>query len=629
MAAEGRDLLAGGKDVLASSVAAGRDLLASDEPSTLEAASAGARGLVKGALGFPGAIESMFTEEAKTPELKGYETVFPTPSNVGTALSKAGWKEPREAAQPYQTGGEIAGGFAVPTYATGKVAAPIVKEGVTIAKRAKGVPLKEAVGGLETSAEELAKKTAAGIEKGETVGRKTLAEQSVLRQKAMRDVGRQLEEGATRAKDESVTALNKIAKPGDEYQLGERIRQKVVGREKDLKAMVDKEAERLKGQYFAEGKASEKAGQYWAQSQTGQQFLRYLKDIQNPANAGKYTQFEVDAARDVEQMLASRKVKGEIVRSEIEKIEKVIRDVKKLPGKPTATGADAMKQQYMGKLAQKLEDSVYGFVDETGRAVEGFAPTGRLFRETYARMMQPLNTYESPVGQMITGQLEGVKGIFTADATAIPSMVFKSPQQIRTLESMGVEKKAMEPFAAQHTSNVLSRFQTAEQAQNWLKSADASYLREFPELAKKAEGYVSTFAKNEATVAEKLGTKKTLGKMTVDVAQKARREAEDLSKMATEDKTAIGKYVFDINNAKNPTAAATAGRNYIKFLKDRDFLSEQEAVQQLEAVRRVESEVVDRQRAITALKGILPYAAAVTGATAVAGYSLNKLIGGL
>ena len=63
MAAEGRDLLAGGKDVLAGSVAAGRDLLASDEPSTLEAAGAGARGLVKGALGFPGAIESMFTEE--------------------------------------------------------------------------------------------------------------------------------------------------------------------------------------------------------------------------------------------------------------------------------------------------------------------------------------------------------------------------------------------------------------------------------------------------------------------------------------------------------------------------------------------------------------------------------------
>ena len=629
MAAEGRDLLAGGKDVLASSVSAGRDLLASDEPSTLEAAGAGARGLVKGALGFPGAVESMFTEEAKTPELRGYETVFPTPSNVGTALSKVGWKEPREAAQPYQTGGEIVGGFAAPVYGAGKATAPIVKEGVTIARRAKGVPLKEAVGGLETSAEELARKTAAGIERGETVGRKTLAEQSVLRQKAMRDIGRQLETGATRAKEESATALNAIAKPGDEYQLGERIREKVVGRESQLKDAADKAAEKLKSDYFKEGKDKEKARQYWAQSQTGQEFLKYLKSVQDPRNAGVYTQWEINAARDLTDMLASKKVKGEIVRSQIEKIEKVIRDVKKLPSQPTATGADALKQQYMGKLAQKLEDSVYGYVDEAGAAREGFAPTGRVFRDVYRQMMQPLNTYESPVGKVITGQLEGVRGIFTADATAIPGQVFKSPQQIRTLEAMGVEKKTLEPFASQHTSNVLSRFQTAEQAQNWLKSADASYLREFPDLAKKAESYVNTFAKNEATVAEKLGTKKTLGKMTVDVAQKARREADELSKMATEDKTAIGKYVFDINNAKNPTAAATAGRNYIKFLKDRGFLSEQEAVQQLEAVRRVETEIVDRQRAITALKGILPYAGAIAGAGAVAGYSLNKLIGGL
>jgi hypothetical protein len=438
-----------------------------------------------------------------------------------------------------------------------------------------------------------------------------------------------LDEAAKVAKEESVTSLNKIAKPTNDYDIGVRLREKVVGREAELSKAAAKEAERLKGIYFGEGAAKEAKGQFWSQSQTGQEFLKYLKSVTNPANSGAYTRSEIAAANDLVNSLSGVKVGGKVVRSEIGKIEKIIREVKELPSRATMTGADALKQQYMGKLAKKLEDSVYGYVDEAGDVVKGFAPTGRIFRDVYRDMMKPLNAYESPVGKVLTQQLEGLKGLFTADATAIPAAVFKSPQQIQILERMGVSKASLETFASQYTSNQLSKLNKAEDVAKWLGSTEASYLREFPDLAKKAEQYASTFAKNEATVAGKTKAAADIRKSAERVARDVPADIKSLREMSASSQKEIADGLYKIQNAKDTTTMASQARSYVIGLKNKGLVQEGEAAKLLEQIGQVETAAKDKQSAINALKGVLPWAGAVIGGGAVTGYSLNKLLGGL
>lgn len=65
------------------------------------------RGLSSDILGLPGSIESMITPPAKG-ELKGHETVFPTPEEIRQGYSKAGWEEPKtKQLQGIQAAGEF------------------------------------------------------------------------------------------------------------------------------------------------------------------------------------------------------------------------------------------------------------------------------------------------------------------------------------------------------------------------------------------------------------------------------------------------------------------------------------------------------------------------------------------
>jgi len=259
-----------------------------------------------------------------------------------------------------------------------------------------------------------------------------------------------------------------------------------------------------------------------------------MQDVMNPVNRGKYTDFEVAAVRDLNQQLQSIKYKGEVIRPEIEKIEKIIRDAKKLPSQATMTGADALKQQHMGKLARKLEDSVYGYVDEAGKSVAGFAPTGRTFRNVYAQMMQPLNAYESQVGKILSQEMQGIKGIFTSDSSEIPTKVFQSPEQIQILEKMDISKNSLLPFAKQHTANELSALKTSQEINNWINSTKGSFLREFPELQKQVKNYADIFAKNESKIASKQAGKTAIEKKTGEVGKTQEAAQTQLSKSLSE-----------------------------------------------------------------------------------------------
>jgi len=102
------------------------------------------RGLSSEILGIPGSIESMITPTAKG-ELKGHETVFPTPEEIRQGYSKIGLGEPKiKQLQAIQTAGEL-----TPLAAAGGT---LLKKGLGLAADYVGGSLGRALG-TKTSAE--------------------------------------------------------------------------------------------------------------------------------------------------------------------------------------------------------------------------------------------------------------------------------------------------------------------------------------------------------------------------------------------------------------------------------------------------------------------------------------------
>ena len=613
-----------------------------EEPSLMEKAGAVTRGVAAGSLGGLGDIEEFATQTVpkffggtgETGTFMGSKTFFPTSKQVEEGfqdIEKLAGAKPgvRPELEGYRTGGEFAGGFVTPGQIAKNIVKKPIEKGMEIISRARGKPLEKALSEMTTTAEELGQKAGTRIKETEKAGQEKIFSDQQRQEINLRDAAKRFDADAQAAKAESQTTLNKIGKPTNEYQVGEGLRSVAKGTEKQLDVARGRAAEVLKDAYFAEGKASEKAGKFWSQSQTGQAFLKNIKDIASPANAGLYTPAEQLAAKDLMETLSGVQVQGKIVRSQIEKIEKIIRETKKIANKPTMTGADAMKQQYMGKLAEKLEDSVYGYVSESGKPVAGFAPTGRTFREVYAKMSDPLNTYESQVGKVLTQEVEGLKGIFTSDATQIPAKVFQSPEQIRILERMDISKKTLEPFAAQHAANELSKLNTAEAVDAWINSSKGSYLQEFPAVAAKVKEYAQTLARNEVKVAEKSEGAKALSQRAKDLSQRAQGKAEKLTDLTKENQRFVSESSRDIFNATTTDRSISAAETYVKGLERRGIITREETVAMLDKIRDVKAREVDMRKAQTALKGILPYLGAAVGGGAVAGYSLNKLLGGI
>jgi hypothetical protein len=462
----------------------------------------------------------------------------------------------------------------IPEFAAG-IAPALLSGGAGLFKQISKIPT---VGKAKSVAGDLAEslKTALG---GDV---KNLARERGTRQyTALREAGTRFGSEATAAGEASKTALNNISKPTNEYQVGEGLRKLGKTNERQLEGTADRAAEVLKTKYFEEGRAKQKAGEYWSQSQTGRGFLKYLQDVMSPVNRGKYSDGEIAAAQDINRMLQSIKYKGQVIRPEIEKIETVIRDVKKLPSMPTMTGAEAQKQQYMGKMAQKLEDSVYGYVDEADAAVEGFAPTGRTFRNVYEQMMQPLNVYESPVGKVLAQELQGLRGVFTSDASQIPAKVFQSPEQIKILERMDISKDSLLPFAKQHAANELSKLKTSEEVNAWINSTQGSYLKEFPELEKQVKNYADIFAKNEATIAGKQTGKTAIEKKTSEVG-KTQEAAQSY----------ITKAIQDVENLqkREPNKVAGEATKILSDLRQKRLISPEMAA-------KIESEIAKVDKA--------------------------------
>jgi len=504
----------------------------------------------------------------------------------------------------------------------------LIGAGRRLVQRARGRPLEASEETLRGTTEQVGKETTERVAEQQRVGAEKIYTQAQRREINLRDASKQFDEQAQRAKAESEKALRQIGPVSDDVALGEKIRQTAVLTEQGLREARQTAADKLKTTYFNEAKANEKAGNFWAQSETGKEFIKFLKDIQNPANAGRFTMDEIAAARDLELSLATRKVKGRAVPSEIDKIEKIIREAKEVQRMPVAEGAKALQQQYKSKLAQKLEDSVYGYVDEVGVLKEGFAPGGRVFRNVYREMSIPLNQYESPVGRVLTEQVEGLPGVFRADVTSIPSNVFKSPQQIAILDTAGISRGRLEPLAAEYTANRLSRFNSAEKINEFLNSAEGAYLREFPQLQAKVRDYANTFARNEKKVEQSLAGAKALEQRAGTIAERRQTAEQRLTADTAQNRAYIENSLANIRNAPTERLGAQA-ESYFKGLRERGLINTADEARYIAQVRDINDKIQDRAAARKSLINLGILAAGAVGINYAAGYLTNRFLGGL
>jgi hypothetical protein len=503
----------------------------------------------------------------------------------------------------------------------------LLQGGTRLVQRAMGRPTQAAETTLRETTEQVGAGAGRTAAEAEQKGVQQLYTKAQRQEINLRDASKRFDEQAQRAKAESQTALRQVATPSDDAVLGEKIRETAVITEKGLKEARQRSAETLKTQYFNEAKAQEKAGTFWADTQTGKAFFRFLKDIQNPSNSGKYTMDEIAAARDLELSLATRKVKGQRVSSEIEKIEKIIRDAKEVQRKPTMEGAKALQQRYLGELAQRLEDAVYGSVDEI-TAIQGFAPSGRLFRQVYAEMSKPLNQYNSPVGRVLTEEVEGLPGVFRADVTSIPANVFKSPQQIAILENAGITRKQLEPFAAEFTANKLSRFNSAEKINEFINSAEGAYLKEFPNVLARTRQYADTFARNEQKVAQSTAGARALEKRAGTIAERRQAGEQRIVADTAANRTYIEGSLANIRNAPTERLAAQTN-SYFKGLRERGLISQADEARYIAQVREIEDKIKDKAEARKALIGLGILVLGTTGINYAAGYLSSRFLGGL
>jgi hypothetical protein len=503
----------------------------------------------------------------------------------------------------------------------------LVQGGRRLVQRARGRPLEAAETTLRETAEEVGQTGLSRAAEAERKGIQQLYTKAQRQEINLRDASKQFDEQAQRAKAESQAALRQVASPSDDAVLGEKIRNTAVITEKGLREARQRSAETLKAQYFNEAKTQERAGQFWANSESGKQFMKFLKDIQNPANAGKYTMDEIAAARDLQMSLATRKVGGKAVASEIDKIEKIIRDAKEIQRRPTMEGAKALQQRYLGELAQRLEDSVYGSVDEVS-AVQGFAPSGRLFRQVYAEMSKPLNQYNSPVGRVLTEEVEGLPGVFRADVTSIPANVFKSPQQIAILDNAGISRKQLEPFAAEFTANKLAKFNSAEKIDEFINSAEGAYLKEFPNVLAKTKQYQQTFARNEQKAAQSTAGARALEKRAGTIAERRQAGEQKIVADTAANRTYIEGTLANIRNAPTEKLGAQANA-YFRGLRERGLINQADEANYIAQVREIERTIQDRAEARKALVGLGILAAGTVGVNYAAGYLTNRFLGGL
>lgn len=310
---------------------------------------------------------------------------------------------------------------------------------------------------------------------------------------------RKAETSAAAAGERGRQAMASIGQPQTPTKIGTSIRSAVNPIFEQLKQTRAANAERLKGEAFAEALAKERAGQRVEQTEAFKAAIDEIKRaLVNPET--KLTNVSVDEVRSqlskVKRALDPKEVDpttgivtGRPVSFEaLENLRRFLRD--RAYGLP-AEGFDAIGQQQAGRLADAVEKIQREFSPKIGK-----------FLEQYKADSKPINDFKTKLGQAIVGTEEFDMGRFATDPATLGDKFFKSETSVKDLINlMGGNVQQVEQIARAYIADKL-RGGTAKDVEKLLTSS-RDWIGQFPALQQQLSSVAQQMGVSERVAAKR------------------------------------------------------------------------------------------------------------------------------
>jgi hypothetical protein len=155
------------------------------------------------------------------------------------------------------------------------------------------------------------------------------------------------------------------------------------------------------------------------------------------------------------------------------------------------TGFDAIGQQDAKDLKGLVERIMSEF---TGKKFDKY-------RADYEQLSQPINQFQTDVGQALTAPSQAIRGEMATQASTLAKKIFSTPENVDDFVNFtGGNRTAVENLARNYISAEL-REKTPAQIQSWLNQ-NSEWLTRFPNLNKEFADYARKAAQTERTVAK-------------------------------------------------------------------------------------------------------------------------------
>jgi hypothetical protein len=155
------------------------------------------------------------------------------------------------------------------------------------------------------------------------------------------------------------------------------------------------------------------------------------------------------------------------------------------------TGFDAIGQQDAKDLKGLVERIMSEF---TGKKFDKY-------RADYEQLSQPINQFQTDVGQALTAPSQAIRGEMATQASTLANKIFSTPENVDDfINFTGGNRTAVENLARNYISAEL-REKTPAQIQSWLNQ-NSEWLTRFPNLNKEFADYARKAAQTERTVAK-------------------------------------------------------------------------------------------------------------------------------
>ena len=319
---------------------------------------------------------------------------------------------------------------------------------------------------------------------------------------------------ASRLTAETERRLADISRPKTATEVGEQARTLVTQRLDKLKEARETAVKADKDAAFGLAQKKEVAGQRITDTDSfkaAEQQLAAMKTdpvTKLPLTTGE-TGAQIDAVRRELTGITFNPMDGSTTKTGVsfQKLENLRRRLGDRASGVPQTGFDAIGQQQAGDLKTLVENVMKEFAGGKFDPKTGMVKGGSFekYLDNYRKMSEPINAFQTSLGQKLTGTLDQPRGVYATDPMALPKSIFSSPQNVDDFIALsGGDKKTVEALARSFVSE-----QTANMSSAQIKSflnTNRNWLAKFPQIRDDFAKFSDRLAR-EGTVQKRLTTR--------------------------------------------------------------------------------------------------------------------------